>query len=68
MYNNIQGVIVSDIDYHLPMKDHPKYLGLIPNPINTDKISYIENPVNDKIIIFHWINKAKFYKKWNDLF
>lgn len=68
VYKNIQGVIASDIDYHLPMKDHPKYLGLIPNPINTDKISYIENPVNDKIIIFHGINKANFYKKGNDLF
>jgi len=68
VYKNIQGVIASDMDYHLPMKDHPKYLGLIPNPINTDKISYTENPVNDKIIIFHGINKANFYKKGNDFF
>ncbi len=68
VYKNIQGVIASDMDYHLPMKDHPKYLGLIPNPINTDKISYIKNPINDKIIIFHGINKANFYKKGNDFF
>lgn len=68
VYKNIQAVIASDMDYHLPMKDHPKYLGLIPNPINTDKISYTENPVNDKIIIFHGINKANFYKKGNDFF
>lgn len=68
VYKNIRGVIASDMDYHLPMKDHPKYLGLIPNPINTDKISYIENPINDKIIIFHGINKANFYKKGNDFF
>lgn len=68
VFDNIQGVIATDMDYHLPMKDHPSYLGLIPNPINTDKISYTENPVNDKIIIFHGINKANFYKKGNDFF
>jgi len=68
VHKNIQGVIASDMDYHLPMEDHPNYLGFIPNPINTDKISYIDNPVNDKIIIFHGINKSNFYKKGNDFF
>lgn len=68
VFDNIQGVIATDMDYHLPMKEHPKYLGFIPNPINTDKISFIENPIEDKIVIFHGINRANFYKKGNDLF
>ena len=28
------GIIASDIDYHLPLREHPKYLGMIPNPVN----------------------------------
>ena len=68
VYQQIHGVIASDMDYHLPMKNHPKYLGMIPNPINTDKIKYIDNPIRDKIVIFHGINRANYYKKGNDLF
>lgn len=68
MYENIQGVISTDMDYHLPLKEHPKYLGLIPNPINVDAIKFIENPVNNKIIIFHGINTENYYKKGNDIF
>src|SRR5690606_2167191 len=68
VFDNIQGVIATDMDYHLPMLHHPKYLGLIPNPINIDKIKQIKNPIKDKIIIFHGINRANFFKKGNDLF
>jgi glycosyltransferase involved in cell wall biosynthesis len=56
------------MDYHLPLIDHPKYLGLIPNPINTDKLAFLENPIQNKIVIFHGINRGNFYKKGNDLF
>nr|WP_321230297.1 glycosyltransferase [uncultured Psychroserpens sp.] len=68
LYKNIKGVIASDMDYHLPLEGNSKYLGLIPNPINTDKILFTENPLQDKIIIFHGINKANYYKKGNDIF
>lgn len=68
VYQNIAGVIASDFDYHLPLMNHPKYLGLIPNPINIDKITYIPPVIDDKIIIFHGINSTNFYKKGNDLF
>lgn len=68
VYQSIQGVIASDLDYHIPLQKHVKYLGLIPNPINTDLIKKIENPIHDKIIIFHGINRANYYKKGNDLF
>ena len=35
---NTNGIISSDIDYHTPYIKEKKYLGLIPNPINIDKI------------------------------
>jgi glycosyltransferase involved in cell wall biosynthesis len=68
LYKNIKGVISSDMDYHLPLEGNSKYLGLIPNPINTDKILFTKNHLQDKIIIFHGINKANYYKKGNDIF
>jgi glycosyltransferase involved in cell wall biosynthesis len=68
VYKNTEGVLASDMDYHLPLIDHPKYLGLIPNPINTDKLAFLENPIQNKIVIFHGINRGNFYKKGNDLF
>ncbi len=68
IYQNIQGVIASDIDYHIPMQKQIQYLGMIPNPINTDKISYIENEISGKIVIFHGINAESYFKKGNDYF
>ncbi|MFT5253087.1 MAG: glycosyltransferase involved in cell wall biosynthesis [Flavobacteriales bacterium] len=68
IYTLIQGVIATDIDYVIPLKEHPKFLGLIPNPINLEKLTYSENKVIDKIIIFHGINRWNYYKKGNDVF
>ena len=68
LYLNVQGVIASDIDYHIPLNGNRKYLGLIPNPINTDIIQ--SNPLNisDKIVIFHGINRMNYIKKGNRFF
>jgi glycosyltransferase involved in cell wall biosynthesis len=68
IYTLIQGVIATDIDYVIPLKEHPKFLGLIPNPINLEKLTYSENKVIDKTIIFHGINRWNYYKKGNDIF
>ncbi|MGO3706853.1 MAG: glycosyltransferase family protein [Mesonia hippocampi] len=68
IFNSIKGVFASDMDYHIPMKEHPSYLGFMPNPINTQKIKYLKNPIRDKIVIFHGINRGNFFKKGNDLF
>ncbi|MCT4629275.1 glycosyltransferase [Winogradskyella sp.] len=68
IYKNIEGVIASDIDYHLPLKNHPKYLGLIPNPINTEILHYKKPEIKGKIVIFHGINSHNYYKKGNDIF
>lgn len=63
LYKNIRGVIASDLDYVAPLLGNEKYLGLIANPINTDKITVIENKISDKINIFLGINTGNSYKK-----
>ena len=68
IFQNIKGVIASDLDYHIPLKENPKYLGLIPNPINTDSIKYKPLEITDKIIIFHGINRMNYIKKGNRFF
>lgn len=68
IYKNAQGVIATDMDYHIPLLGHPSYLGLIPNPINTDDIEYIPMEIGSKIKIFHGINTAASLKKGNDYF
>lgn len=68
IYKNISGVIATDIDYHLPLINHKAYLGLIPNPINTDHIKNNFNLISDRIVIFHGINTENYFKKGNDLF
>lgn len=68
IYTRISGVIASDLDYHLPLQGHSKYLGLIPNPINIEKLEFQPLTVQDKIVIFHGINSHNYYKKGNDIF
>lgn len=68
IYQNIKGIIASDLDYDIPMQGNSKYLGMIPNPINLEKLPYIPLTIADKIIIFHGINTENYYKKGNDYF
>lgn len=63
VYQNIKGVIASDMDYVLPLQKHPKFLGLIPNPINTAKINYSEIEITDKVVLFLGINRSTYYTK-----
>ena len=63
LYKNIRGVIASDLDYVAPLLENDKYLDIIANPINTDKIAVIENKIADKIVIFLGINTGNSYKK-----
>lgn len=68
IYDNIKGIIASDMDYHIPMKNNAKYSGLIANPINVEKIKFIPITSLDRIIIFHGINNESYYKKGSDYF
>ena len=63
IYANCNGIIASDLDYVNPIKDELKFLGLIPNPINTDKIELIKWNVTDKISIFLGINRGTYNAK-----
>jgi glycosyltransferase involved in cell wall biosynthesis len=68
VYEKINGVIASDLDYHIPLKNQAKYFGLLPNPINTNILNYETITLSSKIIIFHGINRNNFLKKGNDFF
>lgn len=63
IYSQTKGVLASDIDYHLPLKGHDHYLGLIPNPINTNKNPYITPIFEGTIRVFLGINRSTYYTK-----
>ncbi|MCO6148639.1 glycosyltransferase [Flavobacterium sp. NRK1] len=63
LYSKIQGVIASDMDYALPLKDNPKFIGLVPNPVNTAKLNYTEPFIYSKIIIFLGFNRWTYNQK-----
>ena len=63
IYQNIDGAIASDMDYYLPLEGNLKLMGLAPNPVNMDKLPYVENPVQDKVIIFLGINRQTYNQK-----
>ncbi|MEC3907246.1 glycosyltransferase [Tamlana sp. 2201CG12-4] len=68
LYQNIEGVFASDIDYHIPLQGKPKYLGLVPNPINIHKLNFTSLQIVDRINIFHGINSENSFKKGSSFF
>lgn len=68
IYSNVKGIIATDMDYHIPLIGNSKYLGLIPNPINVNKLGFQPIAISDKIVIFHGINNDNYYKKGNNYF
>jgi glycosyltransferase involved in cell wall biosynthesis len=60
---NVNSIIVSDLDYKIPMERMNYKVNFIPNPINTDKINFSELKINVKVIIFLGINKLSYSKK-----
>ena len=63
VFQNIDGVIASDFDYHMPLQGHKKYLGLIPNPINTKKLRICKVDTKRPITIFMGINRTNYHSK-----
>ncbi|MEZ4859137.1 MAG: glycosyltransferase [Flavobacteriaceae bacterium] len=59
----LRGIIASDLDYHIPLQGNSKYLGLIPNPVNVDKIKELPLQRDTKISIFLGINKNNYHTK-----
>lgn len=68
IYEHIDGIIASDLDYHVPLVSVEKYKGLIPNPVNTDAIRFHPVPTGNVIRIFHGINDRNYRKKGNRWF
>lgn len=60
---NCQKIITSDLDYEIPMRKMGFQTTLIPNPINTDKIAFQNEKIEDKIVIFLGINRLSYIKK-----
>lgn len=56
---SVSSTIVSDLDYKIPMPEKT----LIPNPINTDKITFETLDTTKRIVIFIGINKSSSIKK-----
>ncbi|MAZ73969.1 MAG: glycosyl transferase family 1 [Flavobacteriaceae bacterium] len=65
---HVEGIIASDFDYDIPLQGHPKYLGMVPNPINLNQLEYTPLTIAGKVVIFHGINVSNYYKKGNDIF
>src|SRR5690606_37536737 len=68
IFEKVDGVIASDLDYDIPLRGKEKYLGLIPNPVNTEKLKFKAFASEGKIVIFHGINRSNYFKKGNDYF
>src|SRR5690554_2596704 len=60
IFNVMDGVIASDLDYHIPLEGQEKYRGMIPNPINTSILEFQPISIDGKIKIFHGINRANY--------
>ncbi len=65
---HVNGIISSDLDYHIPYFNKKKYLRMIPNPINIQKIKYYGINKSKKISILHAINSRNKIKKGNKFF
>jgi hypothetical protein len=68
VFENIERVIASDIDYLLPLKNHKLFYGLIPNPIDYKSIPFNNLKIDKKIIIFLGINRGTYIKKGIPIF
>ncbi|RYJ52563.1 glycosyltransferase family 1 protein [Flavobacterium petrolei] len=63
LVENCQNMIASDLDYKIPMEKMGYSVYFIPNPVNTRKIDFQEQKINDKIVVFLGINRASYIKK-----
>ena len=68
LYKNSFGVIASDLDYVAPLSGNEKYLDMIANPINIDKIGSNETANSGKISIFLGINSGNSFTKGTSFF
>ena len=63
VFEKVDGIIASDLDYDIPLRGTEKYFGLIPNPVNIEELQYQSPSIKGKIVVFHGINRANYFKK-----
>lgn len=63
IYEHCQGIIATDVDYLIPLRNNSKFIRLIPNPINSSNLNYHELNIDNKIVIFLGINEWSYYQK-----
>lgn len=63
VFQKIKGVIASDTDYLMPLKKHPKFLGLVANPVQIEDLKFIPFNHAKVLVIFLGINRGTYYKK-----
>lgn len=68
LYSLVDGIIATDLDYHIPYEGDAKYLGLIANPVNTTNLKFEPLAIDQKVIIFQGINRNNYYPKGQDIF
>ncbi len=56
----VDGIIPIMYEYEVAYQDCPKRLNTIAIPMNLDKIKFVENKVEDKITVFHGLNRYGF--------
>jgi len=62
------GMIATDVDYAIALAGRPEFLGMVPNPVNTDAITFKPLDLSGPIRIFHGINRWNYHKKGNIYF
>lgn len=68
VFERVNGVIASDLDYAIPLNGHTKFLGMVPNPVLAPPKGIKTQKPDGKVIIFHGINRFNYIKKGNDVF
>ena len=63
VYQKCEGIIATDLDYVFPLEGNKKFVGLVPNPINTNKLIFKDLVIEDKIIIFLGVNQWNHHQK-----
>lgn len=60
---NCRNLITSDLDYKIPMDKMNYKTHFIANPVNSNKIKFQHQEINEKIVIFLGINRSSYIKK-----
>lgn len=58
--SQVDGIIPIAYEYAEAYRDHENAKATVPMPINVEKIKYVENELNERVIFYHGINRPGF--------